>query len=68
MGNAGDAGDLWGNGDVGVDEVGLLVKEAVLEGGMNEGNFDDAGEGRLEACGFDVDEGEGLGGEVAVVF
>jgi hypothetical protein len=43
------------------------VEDAVFKCGLDEGDFDGAGEGGLEAGGFEVDDGEGVGCEASVV-
>ncbi len=67
LGDASELGDLAGDGDAGVDEVGALFVDAVGEAGVEDGDFDDTGVWGLEAGGFDVDDGEGLLGDAAVV-
>ena len=67
LGDAGEAGDAGGDGNAGVDQVGGLFVDAVGEAGVEDGDFDSAGFGGAGAGGFEVEDGEGLLGEVAVV-
>jgi hypothetical protein len=47
--------------------VGALLVDAICEAGVEDGDFDDAGIGGLETRRFDIDNGERLLGDAAVM-